>query len=29
VVVPGDHSLKADLDAVKAAIRPWLAHRVT
>jgi len=24
VVVPGDHSLKADLDAVKAAVRAWL-----
>ncbi len=24
VVVPGDHGLKADLDAVKAAIREWL-----
>jgi uncharacterized protein len=24
VVVPGDHSLKADLDAVKAAVRDWL-----
>lgn len=24
VEVPGDHSLKADLDAVAAAVRPWL-----
>jgi predicted alpha/beta-hydrolase family hydrolase len=24
VVVPGDHSLKADLEAVKSAIRTWL-----
>ena len=26
VAVPGDHSLKADLDAVEAAVRAWLAR---
>jgi len=25
VHVPGDHGLKADLDAVAAAVRGWLA----
>jgi predicted alpha/beta-hydrolase family hydrolase len=29
VRVPGDHSLKADLSAVAAAIRPWLARVLT
>jgi hypothetical protein len=24
VVVPGDHSLRTDLDAVAAAVRDWL-----
>jgi hypothetical protein len=26
--VPGNHSLKADLDAVGAAVRSWLAEIV-
>jgi hypothetical protein len=26
--VPGNHSLKADLDAVRAALRGWLAEVV-
>jgi predicted alpha/beta-hydrolase family hydrolase len=26
--VPGDHSLRTDLDAVADAVRPWLAHVV-
>jgi uncharacterized protein len=26
VVVPGDHGLKADLDAVRAAVRDWLSQ---
>jgi predicted alpha/beta-hydrolase family hydrolase len=28
VKVPGDHGLKADLDAVAAAVQPWLARVV-
>jgi predicted alpha/beta-hydrolase family hydrolase len=28
VTVPGNHSLKADLDAVRAAVRSWLAEIV-
>jgi predicted alpha/beta-hydrolase family hydrolase len=28
VQVPGDHSLRADIDAVAAAIRPWLSDVV-
>jgi len=28
VTVPGNHSLKADLDAVRAAVRTWLAEIV-
>jgi hypothetical protein len=28
VVVPGNHGLKADLDAVRAAVREWLETRV-
>jgi predicted alpha/beta-hydrolase family hydrolase len=27
--VPGDHSLRADLDAVATAVRPWLARVVS
>jgi len=26
--VPGDHGLKADLDAVAAAVRAWIAELV-
>jgi hypothetical protein len=26
--VPGDHSLRTDLDAVAEAVRPWLARVV-
>jgi hypothetical protein len=29
VVVRGDHGLKADLDAVAAAVRAWLAASVS
>jgi predicted alpha/beta-hydrolase family hydrolase len=29
VVVPGNHSLKSDLDAVRAAVRDWLERVVT
>ncbi len=29
VEVPGDHSLKADLAAVSAAVQPWLVDRLT
>jgi len=28
VAVPGDHSLKTDLEAVRAAVRPWLSDVV-
>jgi predicted alpha/beta-hydrolase family hydrolase len=28
VAVPGDHSLKTDLEAITAAVRPWLADVV-
>jgi uncharacterized protein len=28
VTVPGNHSLKADLDAVRAAVRAWLSEIV-
>jgi uncharacterized protein len=27
VAVPGDHGLKKDLDAVRDAVRPWLARQ--